>query len=26
MKEIKIAYHNVNELKTKGWKLENLLG
>src|ERR1043165_82436 len=25
-KEIKIACHNVNGLKTKGWKLENLLG
>ena len=25
-KEIKIACHNINGLKTKGWKLENLLG
>ena len=25
-KEIKIACHNINELKTKGWKLKNLLG
>jgi exonuclease III len=25
-KEIKIACHNTNGLKTKGWKLENLLG
>ena len=24
-KEIKLACHNMNELKTKGWKLENLL-
>ena len=24
-KEIKIACHNINGLKTKGWKLENLL-
>jgi hypothetical protein len=25
-KEIKIACHNVNGLKTKGWKLDSLLG
>ena len=25
-KEIKIACHNINGLKTKGWKLESLLG
>ena len=25
-KDIKIACHNINGLKTKGWKLENLLG
>ena len=25
-KEVKIACHNVNGLKTRGWKLENLLG
>src|SRR6185295_8146306 len=25
-KEIRIACHNINGLKTRGWKLENLLG
>jgi hypothetical protein len=25
-KEIEVACHNINGLKTKGWKLENLLG